>query len=301
MKRDWRKYNAELIKRGQILIDKSLVDDCQQHQDKPKRGRPFKYPATLIVSALILRFIFRLPYRQLEGFLKSLLPDSQIPRFTTIHHRAFSLSQKIESLLKDTFVDFKSLPNEFVIVIDTTGMKVYNSGEWRSVRFKDSRRKWLKFHVAVEHKTSQVMAFSLTEPSVHDSREGMKLIHEVVQASEREGKRVKKVLADKGYDTHKVFNFLSDMGIEAGIIPRKGSKVRGDSARDNAVRAIRREGKKRYKQRIGYSDRNVVESFFASFKGMFGESLMSRKWESARLEVFLKVWIHNRFSVMNSI
>jgi|GEM_PF-4976742 len=46
MAQNWKKYNQNLIKRGEIIFDTSLFQDKQE--DKPKRGRPYKYPTHIL-------------------------------------------------------------------------------------------------------------------------------------------------------------------------------------------------------------------------------------------------------------
>ncbi len=130
----------------------------------------------------------------------------------------------------------------------------------------------------------------ITEENVHDSQMAMPIVEEVERKAKEKGKKLEKVLADKSYDTHKIFNRLKEKGISTGIIPRKGSKVREESARDAAVRKIRGLGIKKYKQEIGDGKRNIVESFFSVFKRRFGEYVESRKWETIKAEIVLKLF-----------
>ncbi len=46
-KRDWPKYNEELIVRGEFLLDMSMFDNWESElkaMNDGKRGRPFKFP-----------------------------------------------------------------------------------------------------------------------------------------------------------------------------------------------------------------------------------------------------------------
>ena len=59
--RNWKKYNRELVKRGEILIDPEILGVSQKKEKKP--GRPYVYPDQLIILMLFLKFALRLPYR----------------------------------------------------------------------------------------------------------------------------------------------------------------------------------------------------------------------------------------------
>jgi len=79
-----------------------------------------------IVTALIIRSVFHLPLRALEGFLSSLVMilsvGLPIPSYTQICRRAKLLGQELKKLSR------KNVTN---IVIDSTGLKVYGEGEWK--------------------------------------------------------------------------------------------------------------------------------------------------------------------------
>ncbi|MEM8629364.1 MAG: transposase [Chlamydiota bacterium] len=74
---DWKRVNRELVKRGSLtfFIDKACLS--QPAKRKKMRGRPKLYTHPLIQLLLILKIQYRLTYRALEGFAKSLLPFLQ--------------------------------------------------------------------------------------------------------------------------------------------------------------------------------------------------------------------------------
>ncbi len=74
-------------------------------------------------------------------------------------------------------------------------------------------------------------------------------------------KRVEKVIADRGYDTHRIFRYMHEKGIELCILPRSSAKISENIARDKVIRLIRR-GKRAWKEASGYGKRWLVESFF---------------------------------------
>ena len=73
-----RNYNKELVKRGEMLIDLSLLESLTTPDAKPKRGRPYTYPKALILLLLLLKFSLRLPYRQTEGLARKIFSLSLI-------------------------------------------------------------------------------------------------------------------------------------------------------------------------------------------------------------------------------
>lgn len=49
--RDWKKYNESLVRRGEMLLDFSVIDEWETELEKANRdkvGEPFHYPEGLI-------------------------------------------------------------------------------------------------------------------------------------------------------------------------------------------------------------------------------------------------------------
>jgi len=75
-KRNWHKYNQDLVKRGSVtfFIDPEALTE---KPEKNKRGRPRLFYHPLIYLLLVLKIQYRLTYRTFEGFAKSMLPHTQ--------------------------------------------------------------------------------------------------------------------------------------------------------------------------------------------------------------------------------
>ncbi|MDI1495354.1 MAG: Transposase DDE domain protein [Cenarchaeum symbiont of Oopsacas minuta] len=50
-----------------------------------------------------------------------------------------------------------------------------------------------------------------------------------------------------------------------------------------------------WKKRVRYGQRWIIEVVFSAFKRVFGDSVMSRKWDHIVQELRLKVWVYNMF------
>lgn len=288
MSRNWSEYNQKLIKRGEILINPSLSPE-EKEQGK-KIGRPYTYPSRLIWMLLFIKFALRLPYRQAEGLAREVFGalGLKIPNFRTLHYR-FTHS---DISLSD-FPEPEELPDDFVIILDSSGIKVTNRGEWlRKKHRKKARKGWIKLHVALDLKSKRVVELEVTDERVHDSQKGKELLQRAKKEGEDKGKKISKVIADAGYDTHEFFRYLGEEGIEAGVLVRKDAKIVGNTVRDHVIRQIRR-GKKKWKEVVEYGKRWLVESFFSAFKRWFGEYVVSKRFENIRRELVFKVGIMN--------
>ena len=126
MKKNWKEYNNQLVKRGEFLISPEILDFEEKHKQEKKRDRPYIYPELIIRMFLFIKFTLGLPYRQTQGLAQKLLslPGIKTPNFRTPHYR-FS---KMNINLQD-FPEPQELPDDFVLILDSTGLKVTNRGE----------------------------------------------------------------------------------------------------------------------------------------------------------------------------
>jgi hypothetical protein len=65
---DWRCVDERLIRRGEVLL--SL--DFLERYDEGKVGRPYRVTCMYVMFLAVVRYLFSMPYRQLEGFTRAL-------------------------------------------------------------------------------------------------------------------------------------------------------------------------------------------------------------------------------------
>lgn len=290
---NWRAYNASLVSRGDITVwfDEDVVDQWEHDNTEGRAGRPFVYSDLAIETLLTLRELFRLPYRQTEGFGRALVKlmdvDVTIPHHTSLQKRAAKLGITFQVAQPEGPID---------LVVDSTGLKVYGEGEWKVKKHgADGRRTWRKLHLAVDPETHAIVAQSLTENNIHDGDQVEPLLEQVESG-------IGAFYGDGAYDQWKVHDSLQDKDIEAIIPPRKNAKIKqhGNSSkepvpRDQAVRAIRREGRKAWKESVGYHRRSLAETAMFRMKNTFGGELKNRKFTNQVTEVALRCKILNLF------
>ena len=81
------------------------------------------------------------------------------------------------------------------VVIDSTGLKVYGEGEWKTRKHgKEKRRTWRKLHLAVDANTHEVVAAEVTLVNVADNEVFPTLLKPL-------RRQIKQVSADGAYDT----------------------------------------------------------------------------------------------------
>lgn len=205
---------------------------------------------------LALRELFQLPYRQTEGLGKLLVELMQIeldiPDFTSLAKRAAKLGVSLD-IAKHT--------GPIAVVVDSTGLKVFGEGEWKMRKHgKSKRRTWRKLHLAVNPDTHEIEAETLTENSCDAAGQTDDLLDQV------KGK-VKRFYGDGAYDKWKVYETLGKRKIKAIVPPQRNVRIKrhGNTKgrpllRDTAIRAIRRRGRRRWKEDIGYHRRSLSET-----------------------------------------
>ena len=94
----WPAYEQALVERGDVTLWLSAdAADAWRPSPSGRPGAPMKFSDCAIETALTLRLVFRLPLRQAEGFLRSVLSlmgvDLEAPDHTPRSPDGVSLSR----------------------------------------------------------------------------------------------------------------------------------------------------------------------------------------------------------------
>jgi len=204
----------------------------------------------------------------------------EIPDYTSLAKRAAALCGFAGRLEAHRPID---------VVVDSTGLKVFGEGEWKvRAHGKSKRRTWRKLHLTVNPETQEIEAEVLTENSGHDADQVDDMLDQVAGPIDR-------FYGDGSYDPWKVRESLVSRGIEQVIPPRHDAKIKrhGNThgsplPRDQAVRDIRRLGRRRWKEVIGYHLRSLSETTMYRIKCCFGNRLNNRILSNQRTEARLR-------------
>lgn len=282
---NWSDYNKSLIQRGSITIwlSEDSIKKWMASNKEIKRGRPRIYSDDAIMAALMIRSVFHLPLRSLEGFLISIVGIMQaklpIPSYTQICRRSKSLGQKLEKLSTRNVTD---------LVIDSTGLKVYGEGEWKVRKHGyTKRRTWRKLHLAVCPDSNEILFEMLTDNSVADCD----IYPEFLNAAP---KSVKRSYGDGAYDTEGCYKANNEHGIIPIIPPQRNAVFRENAPphlgyRNWAYLEILGLGgddlaKKIWKKLKNYHCRSLAETAMFRVKQLFGNNLRSRLLETQKAE-----------------
>ena len=216
---NWSSYNRALVARGSLTV---WIDDSlwrQWYAQGPsQRGAQFVYSDQTIEWMLTMRVLLKLPLRQTQGFIQSLLDlmglALAVPDYSTLSRRQGNLAVVLPTRCPDTPMH---------LVVDSTGLKVYGEGEWKVRQHGwTKRRTWRKLHVGVNEATGEVVAQTLTSHRIDDASQVAPLLTQVDEA-------VGAVGGDGAYDKQKVFDALATPPSGPSIVPlialRKDAKI----------------------------------------------------------------------------
>jgi hypothetical protein len=70
---DWRVVDERLIRRGELLLSLDFLESYDLELSVlnfGKVGRPYRVTYMYVVFLAVVRYLFGMPYRQLEGFTR---------------------------------------------------------------------------------------------------------------------------------------------------------------------------------------------------------------------------------------
>src|SRR2546430_3840181 len=291
--RNWSAYNAALVARGSLTL---WVDEAAlkawRYTGPTQRGAQYVYAEAAITCVLTLRAVYHLALRATEGLARSVFTlldvALPVPSYSTLSRRAAELPVALGALPRSTPLH---------LVIDSSGFKVYGEGEWKVRQHGWSKRRtWRKLHLAVDEATGEIVAAVASEAGVADDAALPALLEQVPG-------EIHQVSTDGAYDKRQGFDALAARRAMAVIPPRRDAKIwqHGKCAgapwqRDENLRAIRRRGRRRWKQDAGYHRRSLAETTFFRCKTIFGPTLLARAFPQQATELFLKAAALNRMT-----
>jgi len=290
---NWPEYDRGLVRRGDIRV--WLSEDAIAGWPAACRRTPGgqrRFSNLAIETTLMLGAVLRLPLRQTEGFVRSLMEmmklDLAVPDHTTLARRRRSV---------DVHNNRWSGKGPIDIVIDSTGLKFFGAGEWARARHGETRRSWRKLHLSVSPDDNEIIAHELTDDDTSDAA----MIGELVASS---GGNIRAVIADGAYDGAPVYQAIRTARpsrsppriiIPPGkaSLPAKG-EPHGGSERERHCAEIAARGRMAWQKRHRYGKRSLVETAISRIKSINGGRLTSRTFGAQQNEVAIHIKIANR-------
>jgi Transposase DDE domain len=287
--RNWHDYNKALVRRGSLTlwVEEGTVGRWHDTAAPVRRGRRRLYSDLAITCALTLREVYGLPLRATQGLVRSILrllgTDLSAPHYSTLSRRAAHLAVQLGRLSQ----------GPLHMAVDSTGVKLYGEGEWKvRLHGKEKLRTWRKLHLAIDHRTQECVALSMTDKDTLDRRELAGLLAAV------EGE-VAEVLGDGAYDFQGCYKAIHARGARAVIPPQVRARIRSGEEfeeRNAAVLRGREVGRDEWKKEAGYHRRSLAETAMMRVKTIFSERLRSREWRRQETELRVRCAALNKMT-----
>ena len=289
--KNWPEYDKSLRNRGDVTVwfSHDAVEAWTPQKNGKRDGQPV-YSNIAIETSLSLRLVFRLPLRQTEGFIGSLLRlmslDLPCPDHTTLSRRNRTVDvQRNIDRLPDGPVCF---------IVDSTGLKICGQGEWHSRKYGEKRyKRWKKLHIAVD-KNGWIMASKVTEGAEQDPSQVPDLLDQV-------DREIDCFIGDGIYDREPVYDVVQQHSPGASMVvpPRKDAVLSASSIgvlsqRNEHISEIGRMGISDWRRQSGYYVQSHVENTFSRFKKIIGGRLRSKHDAAQEREALIGCSILNR-------
>ena len=249
---NWAEYDRALVQRGAITLWISAdATDAWTPGPSGKRGGQRKFSDQAIETALVLRLVFKLPLRQAEGFLRSILSlmdiDLEAPDHTTLSRRGQHLNVRLDRVASTKRIH---------LMVDSTGLSIVGEGEWAAVKHGgNGKRAWKKLHLGVD-RSGVIVAELLTDGNADDSNTALDLLGTIEDD-------IASFTADSAYDTIAIYDAAEARNAKVIVPPRKtATRSKRSSARDRTVRRVRKVGRRQWKKESGYHRQAGVENTF---------------------------------------
>ncbi|MBK5965599.1 IS5/IS1182 family transposase [Thiocystis minor] len=284
---NWPASDRALVARGDITVwfDQEAITQRWRPEPTGKRGAPWRSSDWSIQTLLMLKQVFRLPSRSLEGFGRSLIRlmglDLPIPDHTHLSRRVRTLVVQIPR---------QERTGPIPVVVDSTGLKVFGEGEWKVRQHgAGKRRTWIKVHLAVDADVKDVIGVEVTTAAWTDGEVVGDLVDQVDGV-------IAQIDADGADDTREADDVAAQHQATLVVPPRENAVAwEADHPRAQALAAIQEKGVVQWKQDAGDHRRSLAENAMYRLKQIFGEAVASRIFESQVNEV------HARIATMNQM
>lgn len=287
---NWKQYNQALINRGSLTfwIDEGAIAQWKANAEQPGKGRPRVFSDLAITTALMVKRVFSMPLRALQGFINSVFKLGGIPlmcpHYTCISKRA-----------KTVNIAFKTKTRGIIehLAIDSTGLKVYGEGEWKVKKHgtDGKRRVWRKLHIAVDTHTHEIIGAELSLSNVTDAEVMPNLLKQT-------HRKIRIISGDGAYDTRACHDAVLRKRALVLIPPREGAALwEPGHPRNLAVSWQQLHGSnKQWKKRYGYHRRSISETAMYRVKQLLGGRLSLRNYNGQVGETYAMIRALNKLT-----
>ncbi|MGG2140762.1 IS5 family transposase [Symbiopectobacterium sp. RP] len=289
---NWPSYNKALKQRASLTVwlDESAIAAWTEKNTTERRGRPLHYSDMTITTVLMMKRVFGLSLRALQGFGNSIFKLIKLslhcPDYSLLSKRAKTVNISIKTPTRGEISH---------LVIDGTGLKVFGEGEWKVRQHgADRRRVWRKLHLAVDSVTHEIICADLSLSGTTDAQALPALINQT-------HRKIREASADGTYDTVYCYDALLRKKIRPLIPPRREAQYWQNRyhERNHAVANQLISGSNDiWKKKVGYHRRSVAETAMFRFKRLLGGHLSLRDYDGQVGEAMVMVKALNLITLL---
>jgi len=284
---NWLAYEAGLRRRGSLTL--WIEADALEHWQTTGPSGQARYTDAAIQTSLMVRMAFKLPLRQCEGLMASVLSLMALtvsaPDHTTVSRRTVTLPA----------IRSASVANgPLHVLIVSTGLQVFGAGQWLEAKHgAKSRRIWRKLHLAVDAASGMIVAQTLTDQDTDDPSQVAPLLDEI------DGP-IAQVTADGAYDGEPTYQTIAahGAGIDVVIPPRVTAVPSGGpgppTQRDRHLAMMAERGRLAWQRATGYGRRALAETTMGRYKALIGSRLRACGFAAQQTETAIGVAVLNR-------
>ena len=275
---NWPSYDRALVKRGSLTVWFSPeAINAWTPKKTGRRGGQRRHSDVAVQTALHLRLLLGLPWRQTEGLVQSLVEllglHLEVPDHTTLSRRS-----------RDLAADLSRSPSSRSIhlIVDASGLNVFGQGEWAAAKYgyRSPGTGWRKRHLGVDE-GGRIVAAELTDNDVTDASVFPTLL------SRTDGKIVR-LTANGAYDRRGVYDVAGRRDAYVVIPPQRSAVMSRDpvlQTRNRHIKRMARVDRAQWRREKGQHRQARVENSFYRYKRIFGPALRARSSMAQRTEV----------------
>lgn len=265
------------------------------------RYSPKKFTQPQLFVCLVLKIFYKTDYRGIVAILedssdiRKVFNLKTVPHFTTLQKASkkllrWSVADKLLKAIVDLVIKNGVID---LAAIDSTGLETgYVSRYFARRRAKGGKtdhivacRRWPKLAVVCVCKTHLILSAITTRGPTPDVNQFRRTLKPALQKA-----KIKKILADAGYDSHGNHEYArEDQKIES-IIPAKHGRP---SKYGLPLKSKYRQLMQTDFDKETYGQRWQVETVFSMIKRNFGSAVRARRYWSQCREMMLMVLTHN--------
>lgn len=286
-RRNWKKYNEQLVLRGEFLLNLNFVENWQEElatMNFGKMGAPYQFPNSLIELQAVWH-AKRIPCRMIEGITRQLAKMGKVldyNNYTTANRRINKLACQL------------AVPtgNNLTLFSDGTGLQVIESGEYLREKYGKKNRRWVQVVILGDPDTKEPVIFEVNLIQESELDSAKRQLAELLNKKTK----IKYFGGDGSYDAIALWNWLVYNRIEPIIKPDKNAIVpSGSRERDKNVLERNDLGYDLWAREHGYGDRwPATEGIFSAVKRIFGEQIHARSERGMIQEAKIKFWAYQK-------